>query len=314
MAFEVSGHLADLRSETLMPGRVLTAARLDVAADNAALAIGGRARIGDVPVTGRWRMPLGPGAGGASTLRGRIEISARFLDEFGIALPPGSMSGRTRGEVEVALARDTPAEFTLSSDLTGLGLRLPALGWTLPERAGGRLDVAGTLGAPPEIDRLDIEAGGLSARGSVNLTQGGALEGRGFPVALDDWLEARSHCAGAGRDEPRVPRSRAAVSICARARSAPAGAAGGPVRARLDELRLSDTLALTDLAADLDTSGGPSGRFDARVNGRAPVSGEVSPGQGGRSAFRIRSGQRAGALLSRRGPCARRAAARWICG
>ena len=106
VAFEVTGHLADLRSETLMQGRVLTAARLDVAADNDRLEIGGRARIGPVPVDGRWTMPLGPDTGGASTLRGGIEISERFLDAFGIALPPDSVSGRTRGEIEVALARD----------------------------------------------------------------------------------------------------------------------------------------------------------------------------------------------------------------
>lgn len=302
VAFEVSGHLADLRSERLMQGRVLTAARLDVAADNAALGIGGEARIGDVPVTGRWRMPLGPGTGGASTLSGGIEISARFLDEFGIALPPDSVSGRTRGAVEVALARDTPAEFTLTSDLTGLGLRIPALGWVLPERAGGRLDVAGTLGAPPEIDRLDIEAGGLSARGSVNLTPAGALEVAQFSrLALDDWLEIA--LALRGRGPGRAPRAEIAggrVDLRDGTLGSGGGGAGGPLRVRLDELRLSDTLALTALDADLDTSGGMSGRFDARVNGRAPVSGEVSPGRDGRSAFRIRSGQ-AGAILAAAG-------------
>ena len=149
----MTGALDDVRSETLVEGRVLAANRLSVEADNDRLAIAGQARIGRVPVEGTWTMPLGPDTGGASRVRGEIELSRRFLDEFGIALPEGSLSGEGRGEVEVALARDAPARFALTSDLAGIGLRLPELDWALARQDTGRLDVAGTLGAPPGSTR-----------------------------------------------------------------------------------------------------------------------------------------------------------------
>ena len=302
VAFAVRGEITDMRSETLVEGRVLAARGLAVEADNDRLGIAGQARIGRVPVEGKWTMPLGPDTGGASRVRGTIELSARFLDEFGIALPEGSLSGKGRGAVEVALARDAPARFTLTSDLAGIGLKLPALDWALPRRATGGLEVAGTLGAPPRIDKLALDAGGMRlGGGEVRLTDAGTLDVARLPrVELGDWLDAGVTLVGRGAEQPpRIEVTGGTVDL----RQAPPGPGegkGGPVKLALDEVRVSDAIALTALRAELDTRGGASGSFTARVNGRTPVAGDIIAQTSGRSAVRIRSND-AGRLLAAAG-------------
>lgn len=302
VGFAVTGALEDVRSETLVEGRVLAARHLSVTAGNDRLAIAGKARIGRVPVEGEWAMPLGPGTGGASRVRGTVALSPRFLDEFGIALPEGSLTGAGRGMVELALARDTPARFALTSDLAGIGLRLPELDWALARGTTGRLDVAGTLGTPPRIDALSLDAGGLRlSGGEVRLTQAGALDVARFSsVELGDWLDAGVALVGRGVGvPPRVEVTGGTVDLRRGALGA-GGGAGGPVTLALDELRISDGIALTGFRAALDTRDGASGSFTARVNGRAQVEGDIIPSQGGRSAFRIRSDD-AGRLLAAAG-------------
>jgi hypothetical protein len=304
VAFGVTGVLEDVRSETLVEGRVLAARSLQVEADNDALAISGQARVGAVPVTGRWRMPLGPDTGGASEVQGEIELSQRFLDEFGIALPEGSLSGEGRGTVGIALARDAPARFSLTSDLAGIGLRIAPLDWALARQATGRLDVAGVLGAPPRIDTLTLEADGLRLEGGeVRLTSGGALDSARFSrVRVGGWLDAPVTLAGRGAGvAPRVEVTGGTVDL---RQGSPGGGdddgggEGGPVLLTLEELRVSDGIALTGFTATLDTAGGARGSFAARVNGRTQVEGEVIPAPGGRSAFRIRSDDAGGLLAS----------------
>ena len=304
VAFAVAGEITDMRSETLVEGRVLASSRLSVEADNDRLAIAGQARVGRVPVEGRWTMPLGPDTGGASRVRGEIELSQRFLDEFGIALPEGSLLGEGRGTIELALARDAPAEFALTSDLAGLGLRIPPLGWALGQQATGRLDVAGTLGAPPRIDTLALDAAGLRlGGGEVRLEPDGSLaQARFASVELDGWLDAPVTLVGRGPGRtPRVEVTGGTVDL---RRGTPGngggngnGDTGGPVNLQLDVLRISDRIALTGVTAALDTRGGTRGTFAARINERTRVEGEVIPAQGGRSAFRVRSGD-AGGLLA----------------
>jgi hypothetical protein len=303
VAFAVTGEIADMRSETLAEGRVLAASRLAVEADNTQVEISGQARIGQVPVKGTWTMALGPDTGGASRLRGEIELSQRFLDEFGIALPEGSLSGAGRGMVDLALARDAPVQFALTSDLAGLGLRLPELDWALARAETGRLDVAGVLGKPPRIDALALEAGGLRlSGGEVRLSEAGALDVARFSsVALGDWLDAGVAIVGRGAGEaPRIEVTGGTVDLRRGGPGEGGGGEGGPLSLVLDELRISDGIALTGFKAALDTRGGARGSFTAQVNGRTPVAGDVTPSEGGRSAFRVRS-EDAGALLSAAG-------------
>ncbi|WP_417729164.1 DUF3971 domain-containing protein [Roseovarius sp.] len=304
VAFDITGDLRDVRSATLIKGRVLSAERLAVEASNTHLDIGGMAQVGAVPVRGRWDMAIGGNPQGESRVRGQVEISQRFLDEFGIGLPPGSLSGVGQADIEIGFAKGQPPEFALSSDLRGVGLRLPQLDWVLDEGQAGRLDVVGTLGALPEVTALGLSGAGLEARGRVSLDAGGGLERAEFSrVTLGEWLDVP--VALVGRGAGVTPRVEVTGGTAGRRRTSlggaddAAGGGGAPVTLRLERLQISEGLALTEFRADLDTSQGANGTFTGLLNNSAPVTGQVVP-MAGRSAFRIKSDD-AGGLLAAAG-------------
>ncbi len=306
VAFDVAGTLREVRSETLVEGRVIAAPVLNLKADNDAVRVEGAGRIGRVPVEGEWRSALGPETDGTSRVTGWIELSERFADEFRIGLPPGSLSGRGRAEVAIDLPRGGPGRFEMSSDLSGVALRLPQLDWALGAGATGNLEVSGTFGQPPEIGRIALNAAGLRAEGGVTLNADGTLERASFErVRLDDWLSAPVDLVGRGPGQPPqvlVSGGRVdlrATSLAGGGEGGGATGEGGPVSLALNRLVISDGIELRDFRADLDMSGGASGSFTGRVNGGAAVEGRIVPHRG-RSAFEIRS-QDAGGVLAAAG-------------
>lgn len=310
VAYDVTGTLAQVRSETLVKGRVLAASTLQVTASNTGIEIGGDARIGRVPVSGAWRLPLGNGAGGDSSVSGVIELSEQFADEFNIGLPPGSISGAGPADIKISFVKGQPGRFELTSGLAGVGLSLKQLSWALPRAATGRLEVAGTIGEPPDIDRLNFTGGGLEARGRVSLHASGDLDRAAFTaVKIGDWLNAPVTLVGRGTGRsPLVEVRGGTIDLRQTSLGGEGGgrggaggsgpdSGGGPVSLQLDRLQISDGIALTDFRAELDTAGGANGSFTGRVNGSTAVTGRVVP-MDGRSAFRIQSADAGGVLRS----------------
>lgn len=305
VAFEVTGRLSDVRSEKLLEKRVIAASDLGLSADRSELRIAGEGRVGRVPFDGRFAMPLTAGSKGQAHVEGRIELSERFADEFRIGLPPGSLSGAGWGEVTIDFAAGAPPAFRLETDMAGLALRLRPLGWALGAAETGRLVVAGSLGRPPAVDRLVLDAAGLRAEGSVTLDAGGNLQRAGFErVQLDDWLDAPVDLVGRGPGRAPLVRVTGGemdlrrMSLGGEGEGEGAGGTRetrGPVSLRLDRLRVSDKIELTDFGAELDLAQGIRGTFSGQVNGQAPITGQVVPG-GGRGVFVIRS-QDAGRVL-----------------
>lgn len=302
VAFDVNGTLSGVRSETLVPGRVLSAARLSVSARNDGLGISGAGQIGNVPFEGAWQSALTPETETPSRITGQVELSERFADEFRIGLPPGSISGSGRADVTIELPRGAPGRFSLSSDLAGVGLQLRSIDWSLPQATKGTLIVAGQLGTPPSIDALSINAGGLSAQGSVSLHASGTLNQASFSqVRLGTWLDAPVDLIGRGAGTTPAVRVRGGridlrqTSLGGGGGGTSAGRDGGPVALTLDRLQITEGIALTEFRANLNTARGIDGNFTGKVNGGAVINGRVVP-QGGRSAFRIQS-ENAGAVL-----------------
>ncbi|WP_397541425.1 YhdP family protein [Roseovarius salis] len=305
VAFDIKGTLQDVRSDELIEDKVISAPELTLAADRTSLAVRGTGRVGAVPVGGTWRMPLASGSKGRARVEGWIELSERFAQEFGIGLPPGSIDGAGRGEVEIAFTPDAPPTFELASDLDGLALRLDPLGWRLDRNQTGRLEVSGTMGAPPRIDDLSLDAGGLRADGTVTLNDDGSLRQAAFRrVQLGSWIDAPVDLVGRGNDVPPLVRVTGGqidlrqTSLVGGGDGASRGD-GGPVSLRLDRLQISDTIALTEFSADLDMAGGADGTFTGRVNGGYEIAGRVVP-RDGRSAFRITADNAGGVLRSAR--------------
>ena len=305
VAFDLEGILRSVRSEKLVPGRVLVASELSVSARNGLLKIGGEGRLGSVPVGGIWHSDLTPDSGQPSQLEGWIELSERFTDEFGIGLPPNSISGVGRADITIVLAKGEPGQFTLTSDLAGVGLSLRQLGWSVSQDTKGLLHSSGKLGSPPVIDEIRLEANGLIAQGTVSLKEDGQLERASFSeVKVGTWLDAPVDLIGRGRGlPPKIEVSGGRIDL--RQTSLGSGDSGegghekngGPVSLALDSLQISDGIALTQFRANLDMSRGAAGNFTGRVNGGAAVTGRVVP-QGRRSAFWINSNNAGGVMSS----------------
>lgn len=315
VSYDVTARLTGVQSDRIVPGHEIRAEALDLRATNEGLAISGPATVSGVPVVAEWTQGFGPEARGRSQVTGQVELSQRALDAFRIALPPGSVSGSGWGDITIDLTPDDPPALSLRSDLRGVGLAIPEIGWSKGEGAGGLLEVEASLGSPPRVDRLRVEGAGLTAEGSVTLAPEGTLQAVRLPRAsVGGWFDGGVELRGRG-----AGRSPAVVITGGRAdlRRADFGSGGGgsggeavPISVALDRLAVSDTLALTGLRGDFTTAGGFNGSFTGSVNGdgSAVLRGEVAParGGGGRSAVRLRSDNagrvlRAAGIFSRAG-------------
>jgi len=292
--YDVTATLTNVRSDKLVSGRVLTAKELSLVANPDDVEISGAGLLGQVPVQGAWHQKLAKEFAGQSRLEGTVELSQRFIDEFGIGLPKGSVTGAGVGQIGIDLRRNEASKFRLVSDLNRVGLRIGDLGWSLPKNGKGHLEVVGTLGAPPRIDKLVIEGAGLRAEGSVTLTAAGDLEIAKFTrVKLAGWLDAPVELIGRGRGATPSVRLTGGVVDTRKAAfgsgggSAPTGS-GGSLTVALDRLVVSEGITLTGFRGTFTRRNGFSGEFKARINGKARISGIVVPSKGG-SAFRIKS-------------------------
>jgi hypothetical protein len=300
--FHLTGSVDGARSSVLVPGYEVAAERLEVVGDQTEIVIAGPARIGPVPIDVRWRQPLGNDAVKGSRIDGQIELSPLTVETFGIGLPRDSVSGQGAATVGIDLAPNQPPELELTSDLVGVGLSLPPLGWSKPPGATGLLQLNGVLGPQTRIDRLVLEAAGLETTGSVATLPGGGLDRAVLgSVRLDDWLDASVEIVGRGDAGPpdlRISSGRLDM------RRATFGTGGGTVDAEpgdlqvvLNRLEITNTLALTDFVGAFSLSGGLNGRFRGKVNGQTEVAGQVVP-QSGRSAVRIQSDDAGGVVRS----------------
>ena len=293
---EMTATLRNVRSETLVRNKLFVAPRLDVVASRRGVNIAGTARVGDVPAIGAWDQRFGDPEQPGSRLLAQVDLSQSFLDEFGIALPRGAVSGSGKGEIGISFQDDTPPAFTLASDLLGIRVAIPAIGWAKSPNTTGTLQVTGILGDVPRVDRLAISGGGLRAVGRINATAAGTLETARFStVQVGNWLNAPITLRGRGRGVPVGVEINGGTLDLRGARFGDSQEESGPLSLALDRLQVSEGIALTEFRGDFRGAGGFRGEFTGRLNGDAPVQGTVAP-RNGRSAMRLRSND-AGAVL-----------------
>lgn len=300
--WQVEGRIRALRSDVLVPGRVIEAPDLAVTGDRDGLRIAGAGTLDGVPFDAVYDQPLGPDAPPA-TVTGSVELSADTVDRLRLGLPAGMVTGQGAGAVQIDLPRGAPARLALTSDLAGVGLAIPEIGWRKPRDAAGRLSVTARLSQPAVIEALAVDAAGLDATGSVTLRDGGGLDRARFDrVRLRDWLDASVELAGRGAGAaPAVSLTSGTVDL-RRMDLGPGGGRGGagaPLTVALDRVRVSEGIALTGVRGTFSTAGGFSGRFAGRINGEAPVEGQVAPATHG-SMVRVTSAD-GGAVLSAAG-------------
>ncbi|NRB03370.1 MAG: hypothetical protein HRU30_08905 [Rhodobacteraceae bacterium] len=301
--WDAKATLRDVSSETLVKGYKIAAQQLSLEATEGQINIGGRGTLSGVPFNASWSQKLRSTEPGQ--VAGDVELSDRTAQAFSLGLPPGTLSGRGTGQIAITLPRGEAPQLSLTSDLAGVGVSIPQIGWRLPQSARGALDVRGQLGQTPRIDRIALSGAGLDASGRVRLRQGGGLDRATFDrVRVGSWLNAPVNLIGRGAGAPPAVEVRGGVIDLRTASFGASGSGGsgqeaGPLVIALDTLQVTDTIAMTGFAGEFDVTNGLDGSFVAKVNGGASVAGRVLP-QNGRSAVRITS-QDAGGVVAASG-------------
>ena len=302
--FDFDVDLQSVRSDILIPGRALTARDMQLAVNDDGLTIRGPVQLDGVPADAVWTQRFGPPDQASSQLQAEVALTPQALRAFNIALPPGMITGAGRGQLQVTPRPGAPPQFVLTSDLQGLRIAIPAVGWSKGAGTTGALRVEGTLGPVPVISRFTISGGGLQAEGRIDLAAAGGLDRAVLSrLRIGDWMDARVTLRGRGAGQPFGVEIGGGMLDLRRARfgggGGTGGAGGGPVQIVLDRLVVTEGITLTDFRGGFTTLAGFTGQFSAAVNGAAAVTGTVAP-RDGRSAVRLRSDD-AGAVLQAAG-------------
>ena len=297
--YAIDGKLFDAESDHLLEGRLISAPELDLHTDPDGIRISGAGRIGQVPATIIWSQPFGPDRGKGSAAEGSIELSQAMIEDFGIGLPPESLDGVGTAEFSVSFTGDSGLDFSLTSDMRGVGFSLNALDWSKPADTAAELEISGRLDSMPEIDGVTFRAPGLSANGTVKLNEDGRLsEARLDSLQVGGWLDGSVILIGRGGDPPAVHVRGGWIDLrTAQFDGLSDGEHSGPVALALNRLTISDHIDLTSFSGSFYAGpGGLAGSFSAFVNGGPAIEGTVlSTTEGG--TIQIRSAD-AGATLA----------------
>ena len=300
--YAVTGTVRDFASKVIVKGRTVTAPLLTVAAHPKGMTISGPGLIGKVPFDVVFSQDFGL-APPPARIAGNVTLSQRAVEEFGLGLPKSMVSGAGQGQVEIVLPKGEAGKLALVSDLKGITLAIPELGWRKAAGAAGHLEADVTLGVVPNVTRLAVSGAGLTATGVVQLKADGGLDVARFAkVALGGWLNGAVEIAGRGAGRA-VGLAVTSGSIDIRKFPADRGgsgsADGSPIRINLDALRVTDGIRLTGFVGNFTLNGGFNGAFSGEVNGAAPVTGAVVPSKNG-AAIRLQAAD-AGAAMKAAG-------------
>nr|WP_233421898.1 DUF3971 domain-containing protein [Ruegeria profundi] len=298
--FHFLGEIDDVQSDRLVPGFSVAADRLEVTGNETEVAVSGDGVFGDVPIQATWRQPIGGTEPQRSEVTGQIELSPRLMTELKAGLPQGMLTGQGTADIALEIGAGTPPKLTASSDLAGVSLAIPELGWRKGPGSTGTMKVEATLDENLRVDELVLDAAGLRTSASISFDDGGFDRVQFSSFDLGDWLAVPAELVNSGGAVPDI-RVLGGVMNLARATFGSGGGGGGGSGAgprldvALDRLQVTETVALTGFNGAFQTSGGVNGAFTAAVNGGAPVRGQVTPREG-RSAVTLRS-EDAGAVL-----------------
>lgn len=298
--FHFEGDLANLTSSRLVPGFEVSADRLTLSGDQTQVGIDGNGNFGAVPVQAKWQQPIDGETALRSELTGRIELSPLLLDELNAGLPKGMLTGLGVADFTIGIGAGEPPELTAQSDLVGVTLSIPELGWRKSASRSGSLTAHATLGAQMNVDELKIDAAGLRSNASISFQNGDVDRVRFSSFEIGDWLAVPAELIVHGSAVPDIRVLGGVVNLAKSTFGSTSGGGGGSgagpeLDVSLDRLQVTESVALTGLTGTFQTTGGLTGAFRAQVNGGAPIHGQITP-RGARSAVGLAS-EDAGAVL-----------------
>ncbi len=314
IVYDVTARLTGVESTRIVPGRTLAAPEVTLTHMPGFVAIAGDMTLEGVPFSGRWSQilpppatePANPDAPPAPAVPlpepGRLTGTARLdregLARLGIELAALELGGAAEAQVEVSLPQGGAPRLSVTSDLHGLSVALPAISWSKGRDRAAAFKVEATLGDVPEVTSITLDAPGLDARGRIALRAGGTLDRATFDRVDTGWFTGPLVLTGRGAGVSPAVSIRGGQADLRRALLNAGGESGGeggdpaPLDIALGRLTVTEGITLTDMRATLR---GASGSFTGRINGGAAVEGALGPDRGG-VAVQMR-GAEAGAVL-----------------
>ncbi|MEX0285431.1 MAG: DUF3971 domain-containing protein [Paracoccaceae bacterium] len=295
--FRVAGVIEKVESTILVPGHRITADRLTVEVRPDKVELGGPLQISGIPAEATWTQPIGQGEPQPGQLNGLVELSEDAVNAFKIGLPPGSVSGRGPADFRIDLPPGKAPVLSLKSELKGVGLAMPAMGWRKSQDSTGSLELTARLGKQPEVEELTLDAAGMTATGRITTRSDGGLDRASFSsVRIGGWFSAPVVIVGRGKSVPVALRVGGGQLDLQRAQFGGGNGESGPMEVALDRLKITENIVLNNFQGRFAGGRGLRGTFTGQLRGRTPVTGEVSPHETGRSAFRVTAANAGGVL------------------
>jgi hypothetical protein len=282
--FQTRGWITDLVSTTLVKNRTVTAETVNVKANDSMVELDGELMLDGIVTQTKWTMPIGKEREKRSDLFSEVKLNEANLRQLGVKFEKGTVTGEAAGQMQVILRPKQLPEYTLTSDMVGLGLNVSALNWAKPAKSKGTLSVRGRLGENFTVDNLSISTAGLSAKGAIRFNSDNSFKQVDFTnLTVGRWLNAVVSVEGTGLKASKITVSKGSADL--RNVSFSKGAkTGAPMDVLLDRLILADGIVLTNLRAKLRTEKGLRGAYSARVNGGAQITGTIFPQENGTAA------------------------------
>ena len=292
--FAANGAITDVQTGFELAGQSVSAQTLGFAVSPDKFTLGGPVLVGGFPVDLEFSRKLqigvaAPDPAHKGIVTADMAVTPALLTAWNAALPRGMLRGAAQARIRADLGSGAAsAALSIVADLRGLGISVPAAGIFKPRARDGTLRIDATLGEAPALDSLDLRFAGTRLEARGDLRADGGLE-RLFidRLALGRWLDVRGTL-----DAARALRLTGGSVDLRYLPDLPRGSGGarprmGGIDVTLDRVRLAQTLALTDLRGRL--SGDLNGSLTARVNGAAPVTLRLAPGDtaSGRPAMHV---------------------------
>lgn len=260
----------------------LRAARLNVEADVEHLRLRGKATVDGTPVDLDWREDYSQRPG-SRTVRLIGTATPELLR--GAGMEGDLLTGEAAVTVDLAQRGRGPMTFSLNADLAGAGMEITALGWSKVPGSQGRLSARGQLGPELSIERLEIEAAGLTATGAISFRPDGGMRRALFDrVALPGRLDAGVLIETTGAGVPHISVTGAMLDV---SESLDGGGdrPTRPMRMRLDldRLKVTENVAIYSAAGEIRRTGegAVTGRITGALGPDAPVAVDIAiPGRG----------------------------------
>ncbi|MCY3879622.1 MAG: DUF3971 domain-containing protein [Rhodobacteraceae bacterium] len=244
-------------------------------ADNSGIQASAEGSFRGIPVSGNWAGNLSPEGGRNQLVKGKVELSQKFFENFGVPVPAGTIRGSQQADYFILLNDGAAPEFGISVDAEELAVEYPLMSILKPYGESAEFLIEGQLSDPIRIRRLVFSTKDFSAEGAFIVDSTGDLvEADVSRLEIGNWLKTSVQIQSQGGFAATLRGGSVDLRNAGRGgrlRSTLRGRLERPVRVLLDQVLLTSNVTLTDLEGTILLDNDASGEFLAKINGEADV-------------------------------------------